>query len=95
VDGFLFDRQHRPYAGWVSMVVGILLSVWLFADQTLYTGLVPKAVPEFGDIAFFVGFLIAGALYLVLFRAQRGSEPEDAVLVLPTDGAKGSVAAGA
>jgi NCS1 family nucleobase:cation symporter-1 len=93
VDGFLFDRQHRPYAGWVSMVVGILLSVWLFADQTLYTGLVPKAVPEFGDIAFFVGFLIAGALYLVLFRAQRGTEPEDAVLVVPTDGAQGSVAA--
>jgi NCS1 nucleoside transporter family len=83
VDGFLFDRQHRPYAGWVSMLVGIVISVWLFADQTLYTGLVPKAVPEFGDIAFFVGFLIAGGLYLVLFRTQRGAEPEDAVLVLP------------
>jgi NCS1 family nucleobase:cation symporter-1 len=75
------------------MVVGIALSVWLFADQTLYTGLVPKAVPEFGDIAFFVGFLIAGALYLVLFRVQRGTEPEDAVLVVPTDGTQGSVAA--
>jgi purine-cytosine permease-like protein len=95
VDGFLFDRQHRPYAGWVSMVVGIVVSVWLFADQTLYTGLVPKAVPEFGDVAFFVGFLIAGALYVVLFGAQRGKEPEDAVLVLPTDGAQGGVTTGA
>jgi nucleobase:cation symporter-1, NCS1 family len=94
VDGFLFDRQHRPYAGWVSMVVGIALSVWLFADQTLYTGLVPKAVPEFGDIAFFVGFLVAGALYVVLFRAQRGKEPEDAVLVAPAGSAEGDVVAG-
>jgi NCS1 nucleoside transporter family len=94
VDGFLFDRQHRPYAGWVSMVVGIVVSVWLFADQTLYTGLVPKAVPEFGDVAFFVGFLIAGALYVVLFGAQRGKEPEDAVLVVPTGGAQGGVITG-
>jgi NCS1 family nucleobase:cation symporter-1 len=83
VDGFLFDRQHRPYAGWLAMLVGIVISVWLFADQTLYTGVVPSAVPEFGDIAFFVGFLIAAALYLGLFQAQRGREPEDAVLVEP------------
>jgi hypothetical protein len=33
VDGFLFDRRHRPYAGWVAMLVGMVLSVWLFADQ--------------------------------------------------------------
>jgi NCS1 family nucleobase:cation symporter-1 len=92
VDGFLFDRQHRPYAGWISMIVGIVISVWLFADQTLYTGLVPSAVPEFGDIAFFVGFLIAGALYLALFQAQRGKEPQDAVLVAP--GADGDVLTG-
>jgi NCS1 family nucleobase:cation symporter-1 len=94
VDGFLFDRQHRPYAGWLAMVVGIVLSVWLFADQTLYTGLVPAAVPEFGDIAFFVGFLIAGALYLALFQAQRGKEPQDAVLVTPGGGAEGDVLTG-
>ena len=94
VDGFLFDRQHRPYAGWIAMLVGIVVSVWLFADQTLYTGLVPSAVPSFGDIAFFVGFLIAGALYLVLFQAQRGKEPQDAVLVAPAGSAEGDVVAG-
>jgi NCS1 family nucleobase:cation symporter-1 len=83
VDGFLFDRNHTPYAGWVSMLVGMALSIWLFADQSLYTGVVPSKWPSFGDIAFFVGFLIAGGLYLALFQAQRGREPEDAVLVEP------------
>jgi purine-cytosine permease-like protein len=83
VDGFLFDRQHRPYAGWVSMLVGIALSVWLFANQTQYTGLVAKAAPRIGDIAFFVGFLIAAALYAVIFSIERGKEPQDAVLVEP------------
>jgi len=83
VDGFLFDRKHRPLAGWLSMLVGIVLSVWLFADQTQYTGVVPSRWPSFGDIAFFVGFLIAGALYAVIHSVERSKEPEDAVLVTP------------
>jgi purine-cytosine permease-like protein len=83
VEGFLFDRSHRPFAGWVSMLVAMVLSVWLFANQSLYVGLVPKAVPEFGDVAFFVGFLLAAGLYAALQPLQRGREPEDAVLVAP------------
>src|SRR3954453_7392247 len=83
VDGFLFDRRHRPLAGWVSMLVGIVVSVWLFADQTLYVGVVPERWPAFGDIAFFVGFLVAGVLYAAIHSVERGREPADAVLVPP------------
>jgi len=83
VDGFLFDRRHRPLAGWVSMLVGIVVSVWLFADQTLYVGVVPERWPAFGDIAFFVGFLVAGVLYAAIHSVERGREPADAVLVTP------------
>jgi NCS1 nucleoside transporter family len=83
VDGFLFDRKHTPYAGWVSMLVGMALSIWLFADQSLYTGLVPSRWPSFGDIAFFVGFLIAGVLYAVIHSVERTKEPQEAVLVTP------------
>jgi NCS1 nucleoside transporter family len=90
VDGFLFDRKHNPFAGWISMLVGIVVSVWLFANQSLFTGVVPKAVPQVGDIAFFVGFLIAGILYAVLFTLQRGREPQDAVLVTPEKGSAGA-----
>jgi purine-cytosine permease-like protein len=82
VDGFLFDRGHNPNAGWVAMAVGIVVSVALFANvYGLYVAPVPTAHPGFGDITFFVGFLIAAALYAVLFAVQRSREPQDAVLV--------------
>jgi NCS1 nucleoside transporter family len=87
VDGFLFDRQHRPFAGWVAMLVGIVVGVLLFANQVAFQGYVAKAVPQVGDIAFFVGFLIAAVLYAALFALQRGREPQDAVLVTPDEGA--------
>jgi NCS1 nucleoside transporter family len=83
VDGFLFDRRHRPLAGWVSMLVAVVLSVWLFANQSLYVGVVPAKWAAFGDIAFFVGFLIAAGLYAVIYTVERRSEPQDAVLVTP------------
>jgi NCS1 nucleoside transporter family len=83
VDGFLFDRQHTPFAGWVSMLVGMALSIWLFADQSLYTGLIPSHWPAFGDIAFFVGFLIAGGLYAAIYSVEKKNEPQEALLITP------------
>ena len=83
VSGFLFDRQHRPFAGWVSMLVAMVLSVWLFANQTLYTGLIAKSNPSIGDIAFFVGFVIAAVLYVAIYSVESKREPQDAVLVTP------------
>jgi NCS1 nucleoside transporter family len=89
VDGFLFDRRHVPFAGWVAMLVGMVVAVWLFANQSLYTGVVPAAVPQVGDIAFFVGFLIAGLLYALLHAAERRREPQEALLVTPDQAAAG------
>jgi NCS1 family nucleobase:cation symporter-1 len=83
VAGFLFDRKHRPYAGWVSMLVAMVLSVWLFANQTEYTGMVAKAHPGIGDIAFFVGFVIAAVLYAAIYTVERKREPQEAILVTP------------
>ena len=57
------------------MLVGIGVSIWLFANQTKYIGVVPKHHPAFGDITFEVGFVIAAVLYCVLFlalEADRG-----------------------
>jgi NCS1 family nucleobase:cation symporter-1 len=90
VRGFLFDRRHNPLAGWVAMLIAIVISVWLFANQSLYTGLVPKHWPSFGDVAFFVGFLLAALIYAALFTLERGREPEDAVLVTPDEVAPGT-----
>jgi NCS1 nucleoside transporter family len=86
VAGFLFDRQHRPLAGWVSMLVAMVVSVWLFANQTLYQGLVAKANPTIGDIAFFVGFVVAAVLYVAIHSVESKREPQEAILVTP-DGA--------
>ncbi|SEK20685.1 purine-cytosine permease family protein [Streptacidiphilus jiangxiensis] len=54
------------WAGPVAMAVGTGLGVWLFSNQTEYTGLVARHVPQIGDIAFLAGFLIAGLVYAAL-----------------------------
>ena len=68
----LYDRSYTNHAGLVALVVGIVVSVLLFANQELYTGLVAEAVPEIGDLGFATGFLVAAALYALLFRRLGG-----------------------
>lgn len=81
VSGFLFDRKHNPFAGWVSMLVATAVSIWLFCNQVKYVGPMPKTFDWMGDLTFEVGFVLAAALYWVLFKVQK---PErDEVLVLP------------
>ena len=82
VDGFLFDRKHNPWAGFAAMAIAMGVSIWLFANQTDYVGLVPKHVGAFGDITFEVGFVRAALLYAIFFRLQGDSGREEA-LVLP------------
>jgi len=82
VDGYLFDHKHNPWAGAVAMLVAMVVSIWLFSNQTQYVGLVPKADPSFGDIAFEVGFVLAAGLYYLFFRLQKVERDE--VLVLPS-----------
>jgi NCS1 family nucleobase:cation symporter-1 len=81
VDGFLFDTKHNPWAGWVSMLVGMVVSIWLFSNQTKYLAPIPKHHPAFGDSTFEVGFVISAVLYLVLYQFQRGRRNQ--VLVIP------------
>jgi NCS1 family nucleobase:cation symporter-1 len=64
----LYDRGYRNSAGLVALLVGIVVSVGLFANQQLFTGLVPRVLPGVGDVAFLVGIAIAAGLYAVLFR---------------------------
>jgi len=66
VTAVALDKTYTNWAGPIAMAVGIVVSVWLFSNQTRYIGLVPKAHGSFGDITFLVGFLVAGGLYAVL-----------------------------
>src|SRR5579863_4739307 len=46
----LFNRRYSNWAGPVAMLLGVVISVWLFSNQTEYLGLIPKHVPAVGDI---------------------------------------------
>src|SRR5690242_11000942 len=81
VDGFLYDKKHNPWAGVVAMGVGMVVSIWLFSNQTKYVGLVPKHTPAFGDITFEVGFVLAAVAFLILFRFQRDRDAEEAAVI--------------
>ncbi len=75
IEAMLFDRRHRNWAGPVAMLTGMVLSIWLFSNQTEYLGLVPKHVPAVGDITFEVGFVISAVVYLAwhaITGRQRG-----------------------
>jgi len=82
VDGFLFDRKHNPWGGFAAMAIAIAVSIWLFANQSDYIGVVPTRYPQFGDIAFEVGVVLAALLYALFFRLQGDSSREE-VLVIP------------
>ncbi|MFZ0050111.1 MAG: cytosine permease, partial [Streptosporangiaceae bacterium] len=82
VDGFLFDRRHNPWAGFAAMAISIAVSIWLFANQTDYVGVVPKHHPAFGDLTFEVGFVLAAVLYALFFRLQGESKVQE-VLEIP------------
>jgi nucleobase:cation symporter-1, NCS1 family len=71
----LFDKKYTNWAGPVAMAVGAGVSIWLFANQTEYVGLVPKHLPAVGDLTFEVGFMLTAVIYLtwrlVADRADR------------------------
>src|SRR5689334_20383066 len=60
----LFNRHYSNWAGPAAMLLGVILSVWLFSNQTKYVGLVPKHLPSVGDLTFEAGFVITAVVYL-------------------------------
>lgn len=80
VSGFLFDKNHNPVAGLVAFVVALVASVWLFSNQAIYVGVIPAQQPAFGDSAFIVGFVLAAAIYALLFKFQKSNKNEELVV---------------
>jgi nucleobase:cation symporter-1, NCS1 family len=66
VTAVALDKTYVNWAGPIAMGVGIVVSIWLFSNQTKYVGVVPKAHGAFGDITFLVGFVVAAVLYAVI-----------------------------
>jgi nucleobase:cation symporter-1, NCS1 family len=73
MERLLFDKSYTNWAGPVSMLVGVVVSIVLFSNQTEYVGVVPKHVPSVGDLTFEAGFLITAVMYLTWHAiADRG-----------------------
>jgi NCS1 family nucleobase:cation symporter-1 len=70
--------QPRWHPGFAAWLIGLAASVPLW-NQALYTGPIAKAFPQFGDLSYYVGFIVAGLAMLVLVRATRTA-------ALPTEG---------
>jgi NCS1 nucleoside transporter family len=77
IEHLLFDRKYANWAGPVAMAFGAGISIWLFANQTEYVGLVPKHVGAAGDLTFEVGFVLTAVIYLtwrmIADRAARAA----------------------
>src|SRR4029077_8963071 len=64
-ESMFYNTGYNRWQGVVAMGAGLVISVWLFANQAIYVAYVPFNWPQVGDITFIVGFVISGALYYV------------------------------
>jgi NCS1 family nucleobase:cation symporter-1 len=53
------------------MIVGMAISVWLFANQSYLQGLISSHHPALGDITFEVGFVLSAVLYVLLYKLSQ------------------------
>ena len=70
-ESIFYDIKHQRWQGATAMAIGLVVSVWLFANNILYTGVVPSANPGIGDITFIVGFVLTGVLYYAFNMMSR------------------------
>ena len=64
------DRSYTNWAGPIAMLVSAVVSIWLFSNQSYYTGPIPKNVaPSIGDLTFEVGFVLAIIIYAALYKS--------------------------
>jgi nucleobase:cation symporter-1, NCS1 family len=75
LESLLFDTKYSNWAGPVSMLIGMGVSIWLFSNQTEYIGLVPTHVPSVGDLTFEVGFVVTAVIYLTWRKLAGTGSP--------------------
>jgi nucleobase:cation symporter-1, NCS1 family len=64
LEPLLFDKKYENWAGPVAMLVGVVVSIIFFSNQTEYIGIVPKHAGAAGDLTFEVGFVLTAVIYL-------------------------------
>ena len=62
-ESIFYNTKYQRWQGVAAMAIGLVFSI--------YTGKVPEAYPQIGDITFIVGFLLTGALYYAFNMMSR------------------------
>jgi NCS1 nucleoside transporter family len=68
-ESVFYDTKHQRWQGFVAMAAGLVISIWLFSNNAIYTGPIPKNNPQVGDITFLVGFAVTAVLYYAFAMA--------------------------
>jgi cytosine/uracil/thiamine/allantoin permease len=53
------------------MLLGIIATVPFWDQQPPFLGWVPTNYPQFGDLSFFAGAIVATVVYLVLYQVTK------------------------
>ena len=62
-----YDRSYNPWQGPLAMLIALVVSIGLFADQyPFYVAPIPANYPALGDLTFIVGFLLSAGIYYAL-----------------------------
>jgi NCS1 nucleoside transporter family len=74
----LFDHKYVNWAGPIAMLVGMAVSIPLFANQyPKFIATIPTHHPGVGDLTFEVGFVVSAVVYAVLYWAGlAGTKPK-------------------
>ena len=64
-ESIFYDTKYFRWQGFAAMAIGLVVSVWLFASNSLYVGWFAFNYPQFGDLTFIVGFVLTAVLYYV------------------------------
>jgi nucleobase:cation symporter-1, NCS1 family len=66
----LFNPKHVNWAGPIAMLVGMAVSIPLFANQyPKFIATIPTHHPGVGDLTFEVGFVVSAIVYAILYYA--------------------------
>jgi nucleobase:cation symporter-1, NCS1 family len=68
-----YDTGWANWKGFIAMLLGIIATIPFWDQQPPFLGWVPTNYPQFGDLSFFAGAIVATVVYLVLYRLGRSS----------------------
>jgi nucleobase:cation symporter-1, NCS1 family len=70
-ESVFYDTKHVRWQGFVAMALGLVVSIYFFANNAIYLGTVPKANAVYGDLTFVVGFVVTAVLYFLFSLGLR------------------------